>query len=556
MELSALLASLSILVVALAAGRRFWRTQRPSDRDVFLAFAPFAILGVLELVPQAETLYAQPWMLPLIYVQPVLFALLVRHVGRRATVPAMVAALGGAASIALVLRDPSAFTDADPGLPLLLATAAAFLVPNLWVGVQFARAARRSAGVAQVRLRWASLAAFLFIASLLTYSIPAGSPLQLLADITSILLAVAFLLGFAPPRWVQRAWRAAAYVRFAQAVARLPPDLPGPEFDRALLEATKGVLDADAIRFAHARGNLPGDVSAATGAEGHRAFLVATFAGRRLFPEDDRMTLDFLAGHCRQSLEPRERLRREEAARKAAEDQAAFKASFLRHFGHEVANPLSPVRVKAGILALSATPEQKPHLEVIQRNIKRIEEIIEDVSNVAKAIDPRAPRELTELDVGDLLRDAAATYADAAAKNNCRLELELSPARVVADRPRLAQVFDNLYSNAIKYSPQGGEIRVRAAAAGGGVRVDFTDHGLGFDAKQAGLLFRTYSRVHREVAPTIPGSGLGLYLVQEVAHTHGGWAKAESPGPGKGSTFSVWLPGKPPAVPGLAAFRA
>jgi signal transduction histidine kinase len=92
--------------------------------------------------------------------------------------------------------------------------------------------------------------------------------------------------------------------------------------------------------------------------------------------------------------------------------------------------------------------------------------------------------------------------------------------------------------------------------ADGGRLVEVQDAGLGFDAEQAKLLFRTYSRVHRAVAPGIPGSGLGLYLVQEVAHAHGGWAKAASPGPGLGSTFSVWLPLKPPAAPELAAFRA
>lgn len=558
MQLSELVASAAILVVAGAAGQRYLKGQRPVDRDVFLAFAPFAILGVLELIPQGEALATQPWMLPLIYVQPVLFALLVRHVGNNPRWPALIAAAGGLASIAIVLRDPSAMRDeGNPGWPMLAATVAAFLVPNVWVGVRFAQAAVRSAGVAKVRLVWAAVASFLFLGALFTYSVPAGSPLQMLSDLTSIGLATAFLLGFAPPRWMLRAWRSAAYVEFAQAAAKLPADLPTDEFDRRLLATARGVLDADAIRFAPAPGTLPGDVSAATGATGHRAYLVATFAGRRLFPEDDRLTLQALAAACWSRIEPRERLKREEAARKAAEDQAAFKASFLRHFGHEVANPLSPVRLKAGILERLATPEQLPHLEVIRRNIKRIEEIIEDVSNVAKAIDPRAPRHLSELDVGDLLRDAAVTYDDAAAKGNCQLKVEAAPGLVItADRPRLAQVFDNLYSNAIKYSPQGGPVTVSATPDGGGVRVAFKDSGLGFDDKQGAQLFRTYSRVHKEVAPGIPGSGLGLYLVQEVAHTHGGWAKAESAGPGQGSTFTVWLPDKPPVTPGQAAFRA
>ena len=555
--LSGALAVAALLVVCATAASRWLLKRRASDLDVFLAFGPVALLGLLELLPDPQQYYDHPAVLALTVVQPVLFCRLLRHIGRSPRAPALIAAAGGLWSVAILLRDPHAY---DPDAPLawdlVAAAVAAYVVPNLWVGVLFARAAVRSAGVTKVRLAWAALSAFLFIAAMLAYSIPSGSPASAASDAIYIALAVAFLLGFAPPRWVQRSWRATAYVQFDRALGGIPSDARPEEADRAILDATRGVLDADALRFAPARSAGAGEISAATGASGDHAFLVATFNGPRMFPDDDRLTVEALAGHCWQQLEPRERLQREEAARKAAEEQAAFKASFLRHFGHEVANPLSPIRLKAGLLERGATDEQRPHFDVIRRNIQRIEEIIEDVSNVAKAIDPRAPRQLTEVDVGGLLRDAAATYADTAAKAGCRLRVECpAGVRVVADRPRLAQVVDNLYSNAIKYSPGGGEVEVRASEADGGVRVEVADGGLGFDEAQGALLFRTYSRVHKEVAPAIPGSGLGLYLVQEVAHAHGGWAKAASAGPGRGSTFTVWLPAQPAATPAMAAFR-
>ena len=557
MMLSGVIAIAALLVVTGTAAQRWLLKRRSSDLDVFLAFGPIAIMGLVELLPDPQQYYDHPVVLALTFVQPVLFCRLLSHIGHRPHVPATIAAAGGLWMVVLVLRDPQVY---DPDAPwswqVIVSALAAYLVPNLWVGVLFARAARRSAGVTKVRLAWASLAAFLFIAAMFAYAIPSDSPAALAADAIYVALAVAFLLGFAPPRWVQRSWRATAYVHFDKELGKVPSDADGAAADRAILEATRGVLDADAIRFSPTRSGQAGEISAATGASGEHAFLVATFNGPRMFPDDDRMAVEALAGHCWQQLEPRERLQREEAARHAAEEQAGFKASFLRHFGHEVANPLSPIRVKAGILAMSASPEQKAHLDVIQRNIKRIEEIIEDVSNVAKAIDPRAPRQLTEVDVGALLSDAAHTYTDTAAKGGCRLGLDVAPGCViVADRPRLQQVFDNLLSNAIKYSPDGGAVQVRARQADGGVLVEVQDQGLGFDAEQAALLFRTYSRVHRTVAPTIPGSGLGLYLVQEVAHAHGGWAKAESPGPGQGSTFLVWLPAQPGATPAMAAFR-
>lgn len=561
MELSELLANLSILVVAVAAAGRFWRGRRPTDRDVFLAFAPFAALGLITFLPNAEDLYTAPAVLVLLYAQPVLFVQLVRHVGKSARLPALIAAVGGVASIVLVLRDPTLFSQTTPasgiGPGLILASVAALVVPNLWVGIQFGRSALKSAGVTQVRLLWASLASFLFIASLPTYSLPTDSSLGLVRDAVSILLAGAFLLGFAPPRWIQRAWRASAYVTFDKAAEAIPKEAMDAQFDAQLLLATKGVLDADAIHLGPAPSNDPKDLSAPTGAAGDRAYLVATFHGPRLFPEDDHMTLNALAAHCGQQLGPRERVRKEMEARKAAEEQASFKASFLRHFGHEVANPLSPIRVQASLLAASATPDQKARLDIINRGLRRIEEIIVDVSGVAKAIDPRAPREIAEVEVGQLLRDAAATYADTARKGNCTLAVEANGGLTIkADKSRLTQVVDNLYSNAIKYSPKGGPIRIQAEAQGDGIHVAFQDCGLGFDPEQGAKLFKTYSRVHKQVAPSIPGSGLGLYLVQEVVHAHGGWAKAESPGPNKGSTFSVWLPRQPPADIAVAGFRA
>jgi signal transduction histidine kinase len=560
LQFSEVIATLAIAVVAAAAGQRYAAKRLPGDLDVFLAFLPFAIVGLLTFLPDAETLYAEPWVLVLLYVQPVLFARLVRHVGKSWAIPGVVAAIGGVASIALALQNPELFTEdtaaADASLGLIMASVAAFLIPNLWVGVQFARAAAQSAGVTKVRLTWASFSAFLFIASLMTYSVPPDSPAAIVGDFVSLVLALAFLLGFAPPNWVQRAWRSTAYVQFVKATEGIEATASDEEVDRRLLEATRGVLDSTAIRFSAAPGG-PEALTSPTGASGHRAFLVASFSGPRLFRDDDQTTLNALAGQCRQFLEPRERLLREAEARQAAEEQAAFKASFLRHFGHEVANPLSPLRIQVKLLEQESAGKGTHRFEIIDRSIRRMEEIIADVSAVAMAIDPRAPRKVEEVDLAEVVREAVRSYVEAAQGGQCSLAVESAgPCAVSCDRTRVMQAVDNLLSNAIKYSPQGGSIRVSVAPRGDGVLVEVVDHGLGFDSEQGKRLFQTYSRVHREVAPGIPGSGLGLYLVQEVAHVHGGKATAASAGPGKGSTFAVWLPRAPPAQLGMSTFRA
>jgi signal transduction histidine kinase len=99
---------------------------------------------------------------------------------------------------------------------------------------------------------------------------------------------------------------------------------------------------------------------------------------------------------------------------------------------------------------------------------------------------------------------------------------------------------DNLIGNAIKYSPNGGEVRVRIERQGGQALVTVSDQGLGVHPEELPQLFQIFSRL--ESAGTIEGSGLGLYIVRSIVEAHGGRIWAESAGPGQGSTFCLTLP--------------
>ena len=112
----------------------------------------------------------------------------------------------------------------------------------------------------------------------------------------------------------------------------------------------------------------------------------------------------------------------------------------------------------------------------------------------------------------------------------------------MADREKLLQILTNLLTNALKYSPDGGEIRVSGAVVNGRLRLSVLDHGLGMSSDDLPRLFQRFYRLHSRSNPNIHGTGLGLYISRGLAELQGGILWGESQGPGIGSTFHLELP--------------
>jgi CheY-like chemotaxis protein len=124
------------------------------------------------------------------------------------------------------------------------------------------------------------------------------------------------------------------------------------------------------------------------------------------------------------------------------------------------------------------------------------------------------------------------------------LELEVAddePLPCWGDRERMAEVFENLISNAVKYSPDGGAIRVEVRRDGDTATVRVADRGIGIEPAHFDRLFRAFSRVRTQRNASVPGSGLGLYICDRIVRAHGGALDVESV-PGQGSVFSFALP--------------
>jgi signal transduction histidine kinase/DNA-binding response OmpR family regulator len=221
------------------------------------------------------------------------------------------------------------------------------------------------------------------------------------------------------------------------------------------------------------------------------------------------------------------------------------KNQFLATLGHELRNPLAPVRngltilrtITGGGEAVAAT------LSMIDRQVGHLVRLIDDLMDISRITRGKMVLQRDRLD----LRSAVDTALEAsrnhveAGKHTLTVDAESGSYPVLGDLTRLAQVFTNLLNNAAKYTPDGGRIRVELSRAGGQAVVRVSDTGVGMDAKVIGIVFDMFTQVGTGIDRAQGGLGIGLTLVRQIVDLHGGTVEAESPGAGLGSTFTVRL---------------
>ncbi len=231
-----------------------------------------------------------------------------------------------------------------------------------------------------------------------------------------------------------------------------------------------------------------------------------------------------------------------------AEAQAAVRIrdDFLSVAAHELKTPLTPIIGRLQLL------QRRLSLEgVDQRHLQSVATVVSEALRLSAMVD--ALLDLSRLRGGHLqlerrpldLRAVAQRIADEVQPGLVRHELHMSlseqPALVDGDALRLEQVVRNLVQNAIKYSPDGGEVALGVAAEGDQMLLTVRDQGLGIPQEALAHLFERYYRVGNSATSSIGGLGVGLFVVNEIVRMHGGAVTVESI-QGQGSTFSVWLP--------------
>ena len=251
-------------------------------------------------------------------------------------------------------------------------------------------------------------------------------------------------------------------------------------------------------------------------------------------------------------------LARERAAHAEAETANRMKDEFLATLSHELRTPLSAILGWATMLRGPRKDDPKAvarGVEVIERNARAQQRIIEDILDMSRIVRGELridtePVELEQLarEVQDTVRPSAEARAIA-----LRCRVEAGPHRVLGDPLRLRQVLWNLLSNAVKFTPPGGEVEVVLARVGGEATIEVRDSGCGIDASFLPHVFERFRQADSSTTRVHGGLGLGLAIVRHLVEMHGGTVEVSSPGPGRGATFRVRLPGRggprPPGAP-------
>ena len=255
-------------------------------------------------------------------------------------------------------------------------------------------------------------------------------------------------------------------------------------------------------------------------------------------------------------LEREELLRRERDARVDAESANRAKDEFLAILSHELRTPMTAMIGWTWLLRSKQMPPKEFNqvLDSIERNMKLQAQVIEDLLDVSRIVTGQLRLDVKSVEVGAVLAAAVDVARPAAAGRAIELKLEAAgaPVWVAGDSARLQQVFWNLLSNAVKFTPEGGRVTVRLGTTGRKAEVRFQDTGIGIAPEFLPHVFERFLQGERALTREHGGLGLGTAIVRLLVEMHGGTVSASSPGPGKGSEFTVLLPLTEPAKPAPA----
>jgi CheY-like chemotaxis protein/two-component sensor histidine kinase len=187
---------------------------------------------------------------------------------------------------------------------------------------------------------------------------------------------------------------------------------------------------------------------------------------------------------------------------------------------------------------------QAKAIAVVKRNSEALGQIIADVLDVSRITSWKLRLDVRPVDLTDILRNSVATMQPAADAKGVTLELQLepSPALATGDPDRLQQVVWNLLSNALKFTPRGGRVRLAVESKPDAVDVVVSDDGQGIEPAFLPHIFERFRLADSRASREHGGLGLGLAMVRELVELHGGSVSAASDGIGKGATFRVSLP--------------
>ncbi len=237
-----------------------------------------------------------------------------------------------------------------------------------------------------------------------------------------------------------------------------------------------------------------------------------------------------------------------ENARSIAEKSNLSKSDFLANMSHELRTPLNSVigfsEVLQDQLFGPINEKQQEYVKNILTSGRHLLSLINDILDLSKVESGKMELELSEFSLRESLNSSLMMLKEKALKGGISLNMELAPPddlRIVADQRKLKQIMFNLVSNAVKFTPAGGEVSVNAVKHGDCIEISVTDSGIGIREEDISKLFHPFTQLESVYTKEYEGTGLGLALNRHLVELHNGkiWVKSEF---GKGSRFSFTIP--------------
>ncbi|HEX9815570.1 MAG TPA: ATP-binding protein, partial [Candidatus Thermoplasmatota archaeon] len=232
----------------------------------------------------------------------------------------------------------------------------------------------------------------------------------------------------------------------------------------------------------------------------------------------------------------------------------------LNNIAHDLGSPLTPIGLQIHLLKQRQDfPEgSRRGLDIIARNVDHLALLIQDLKDVARLEAGQLKVDLEPADAAEIIQNGVESFQESAKERGVNLVAAIDrPLPTMADTQRLNQVIFNFITNALKFTPQGGKVEVRAQKLGPKISVEVQDSGRGLTKEEVDKLFKPFSQVHDRTKMKEKGTGLGLYICKGLIEKHGGQIGVESEGHGTGSTFFFTLPlrgvEQPPAPPATPA---
>ena len=487
----------------------------------------------------------------------------------------------GLAAIAIGLLK---IVELPAAVPVIVALALLYFVGFCaYAGFVLIREARLAKGVARNRMTAAALGALalsLTIIAAATSAVVGPTASSVASMVLSLCAAVAYLVAFAPPTLLKRAWREPALRSFLTRAAAISPHDP-PEtilrgLEAAIAPAAPGqsariclideqthalaigdddeLLASAEVMAAIVESQTPRFVRTPAGAtlaapisgRGRRIGVLAVM-GRRapLFASDDLELVQLLADQAAIVLDGARLYGDLALANRDLSQATKVKSEFLANMSHELRTPLNAILGFSGLLSEqlngSMNDKQKRFLRNIHEAGEHLLELINDVLDLSRVEAGKLEFRPEVLTLDVLLEPVSAAGRTAAQAKGVVYTTEAADAApIFLDPTRVRQVLFNLVSNAVKFTPAGGHVTLHAAADGREMRFEVADTGIGIPAAARDRVFGVFERFH-EGRSEAAGTGLGLALTKRLVEEMNGSIDFDSE-EGRGTTFRVRLP--------------